>query len=133
MAVSAVFALLFYLGKSVPGTEGTSFEEPIITGTMLILSYIFFAIAVIAALIFPIMNLIKNPSDAKNVLIVIFICVVIIGVNYLLASDEPISFMKADASAATLKWVGAGLTISYILAAIAFMGILFYEIASIFK
>ena len=133
LAVSVVFTVIFYMGNKVPGTEGTAFEEPKITENMIIWAYILFGIAAIAAIIFPLINLIKNPINAKNVLIVILIFAVIIGVSYLLASSEPISFLKVEASESTLKLVGTGLTIGWVFAAIAFIGILFYEIASIFR
>ena len=49
LAISVVFALLFYMGNKVPGTEGTAFEEPRITENMMIWAYILFGIAAIAA------------------------------------------------------------------------------------
>ncbi|UCH14177.1 MAG: hypothetical protein JSV22_13880 [Bacteroidales bacterium] len=133
MAVSVVFALLFYMGNKVPGTEGTAFEEPKITENMMIWAYILFGIAAIAAIIFPLINLIKNPLNAKNFLIVLLIFIVIVGISYLTASSEPISFLKVDATEKTLKMVDTGLKVGWIFAAIAFVGILFYEIASIFR
>ena len=132
-AVSVVFALGFYLGRKVPGTEGTAFEEPRITENMIIWAYILVGIAAVAAIIFPLISFVKNPSHAKNILVIILITVVLVGISYLMASSEPISFLKVDASTSTLKLVDTGLTIGYILAAIAFFGILFYEIASIFR
>lgn len=133
LAVSVVFTVVFYMGNKVPGTEGTAFEEPKITENMIIWAYVLFGIAAIAAIIFPLINLIKNPINAKNVLIVIVFFAVIIGVSYLLASSEPISFLKVEASESTLKLVGTGLTIGWIFTIIAFVGILFYEIAGIFR
>lgn len=133
LAVSVVFALLFYVGNKVPGTEGTAFEEPKITENMMIWAYILFGIAAIAAIIFPLINLIKNPLSAKNFLIVLLIFVVIVGISYLTASTEPISFLKVEASETTLKMVDTGLKVGWIFAAVAFIGILFYEIASIFR
>ncbi len=133
LAVSVAFALIFYLGKKIPGTEGTTFEEPKITENMIIWAYVLFGIAAIAAIIFPVMSVIKNPSHAKNILLIIVVAAALVGVSYLLASSEPISFLKVDATTSTLKLVDTGLTIGYILAAIAFFGILFYEVASLFR
>ncbi len=133
LAISVVFAFMFYMGKKVPGTEGTSFEEPQITQTVIIWAYILVGIAAIAAIIIPLINLIKNPATAKNILIVILVFAVIIGLSYLLSSSEPISFLKVDATAKTLKMVGTGLITAYIFAAIAFLGILAYEISSLFR
>jgi hypothetical protein len=133
LAISVIFAFLFYMGKKVPGTEGTSFEEPQITQTVLLWAYILVGIAAVAAVIIPIFNLIKNPASAKNLLIVVVIFAVLIGISYLLSSSHPISFLKVDATAKTLKWVGTGLITAYIFAAVAFLGILAYEISSLFR
>ena len=133
MAVSVVFAFIYYMGKKVPGTEGTSFEAPKITDTVLIWAYILFGIAAIAAIIFPLINVIKNPASAKNILIVLLVFGILITISYLLSSGEPISFLKVDVTAKTLKIVDTGLIITYIFAAVAFLGILFYEVSSLFR
>ena len=130
---SVVFAIYYYLGKKVPGTEGTSFEEPMATQSMMIWAYILFGIAALAAIVIPLINVIKNPASAKNILIVVLVFAVIIGVSYLLSSNEAISFLKVDATAKTLRTVGTGLITAEIFAAVAFLGILFYEISSLFR
>ena len=133
MAISVVVAILFYFGKKVPGTEGTLAEEPMITQTALILAYIFVAIALLAAITFPIIHIIHHPANFKNVLIMILVFVGIIGIGYLLASNKPIEIISVETTSATLKRVGAGLKATYILGAIAFIGIIFSEIATFFR
>ncbi len=133
LAVSVVFTFMYYMGKKVPGTEGTSFEEPKITDTVIIWAYILIGIAAITAIIFPLINVIKNPAHAKNIIIVIAVFGILIGISYLLSSGAPISFLKVDATARTLKTVDTGLITTYIFAAIAFLGILYLEISSLFR
>jgi len=133
MSVSVIVALLFYFGKKVPGTEGTLSEEPLITQTALVLAYIFVAIALISALVFPIVNIIQHPANFKNVLIMILVFIGILGIAYLLASSKPIDIISVETSAATLKRVGAGLKATYILGGLAFVGIIFSEIITYFR
>ena len=133
MSISVVVALLYYFGKKVPGTEGTLSEEPLITQTALFLAYIFIAIALVSALIFPLINLIQNPANFKNALILLLVFVCIIGIGYLLASSKPIEIISVETTPATLKRVGAGLKTTYILGALAFLGIIFSEIVTFFR
>ena len=133
MAVSVIIALLFYFGKKVPGTEGTLAEEPMITQAALILAYIFVAIALISAIAFPIIQIIQHPANFKNVLIMILVFIGILGIGYLIASSKPIEIISVETTSATLKRVGAGLKATYILGAIAFLGIVFSEIATFFR
>lgn len=133
MSVSVIIAILFYFGKKVPGTEGTLAEEPMITQTALLLAYVFIAIALIAALAFPLINLVQNPGNFKNALIMVLVFVGVIAIGYLLASKEPIDIISVDTTPATLKRVGAGLKATYILGALAFLGIIFSEIATFFR
>jgi hypothetical protein len=133
LGASVGFAIYYYLGKKVPGTEGTSFEEPVATQSMMIWAYILVGIAALAAIISPIISLIRNPASLKNLLIVVLVFAVLIGLSYLLSSSEPISFVKTEATAKTLKFVGTGLTTAYFFAGIAFLGIIVYEISTLFR
>ena len=40
MALTLVFAILFYFGGVVEGTEGTRYEEPLITNSFILFTYI---------------------------------------------------------------------------------------------
>jgi hypothetical protein len=133
MTVSVIIAILFYFGKKVPGTEGTLAEEPMITQTALFLAYIFVAIALITALIFPLIHIIQHPGNFKNALIMLLVFAGIIAIGYLLASSKPIEIISVDTTPATLRRVGAGLKATYILAALAFLGIIFSEVSSFFR
>ncbi len=133
MGVSVIIALLYYLGKKVPGTEGTPSEEPMITQTALLLAYIFVAIALISALVFPLINVFQHPGNFKNALLILLAFVCVLGLGYLLASNKPIEIINVDTTARTLKMVGAGLKATYLLGAIAFLGIIFSEVASFFR
>lgn len=133
MAIGVVYAILFYVGNKVPGTEGTSYEEPVVTGQMLTLSFIYFIIAAIASLIFPLIFVITHPDKAKFALIGIVIFAVILLIGYLIGSSQPVPLKNATITAHGLKLVDAGLKTTFILLIIAFLGIFYSEISSIFR
>jgi hypothetical protein len=132
MAIGVIYAIFFYAGNKVPGTVGTSYEEPVVTGQMLKLSFIYFVIAAIAALIFPLIFVITHPGKAKYALIGLVIFAVIIVLGYSLGSATPVE-TNTPISVQGLKLVDAGLKTTIILLALAFLGIFVSEISSIFR
>jgi len=132
LAIGVIYAILFYAGNKVPGTAGTSIEEPVVTGQMLKISFIYFIIAAVAALIFPLIFVITHPGKAKYALIGLVIFAVIIVLGYSLGSPTPVD-TEATISTQGLKLVDAGLKTTIILLALAFLGIFLSEISSIFK
>ena len=69
MAVTVVFALIFYLGDVVPETAGTRLEEPVITQSFLVWAYILFFVTAGITVVFSIINFIVNPKGGKKTLI----------------------------------------------------------------
>jgi uncharacterized membrane protein len=133
--ISVIFAGMYYMGGSVPETIGTTFEEKNFTSIILIWAFVLFLIAGITTLIFSLVNVITNPKVVKSFLLVIALTIVLIVVSYVLASSEPLTNLSVSKipTASTLKWVGAGLIATYILAMVAFLGIIVSEIYSAFK
>ncbi|NOY38086.1 MAG: hypothetical protein GXO83_11005 [Chlorobi bacterium] len=136
LGISVVFGVFFYLGKVVPGTEGTNIQEPVVTNAMLTWAYVLFGITLVITLVFSIINVIANPANAKKGLIsVLFIGVVFVA-GYFLASDTPLNMPGYEGSGnipSVIKWVGTGLNAAYILAVLAILAIFYVEIAKIFK
>lgn len=136
MAISLVLILWFYFGGYVEGTEGTNIEEPIITDKIILWAYILFFIAAVIALIFPLFYVILNPRSALRTVIILGIIAVLVFISYQLASDEILSLQQytgPDNVPGTLKRVGTGIILTYILAGLAVLGILVTEISKIFK
>ncbi|MBE9510681.1 MAG: hypothetical protein IMY71_07375 [Bacteroidetes bacterium] len=136
MGISLVLVVLFYFGKLVPGTEGTNMEEPLITGKILIWAAILIILTAGLAVIFPIMHLISNPKSTKNSLFVILGVAILIFIAYSLASSEVLEipgYTGIDNVPGTLKFTGTGLFLTYILAGLAVLSILFSEISKYFK
>ena len=136
MAVTVVFALLFYLGKVAPGTEGTRIEEPVITQSFLVWAYVLFFLTAGITVIFSIANFIANPKGAKKSLVGIGAAVVIIFVAYLLADDTVLNmpfYDGGDNVPGILKMVDTGLYTAYMLVVVAFLTILWSSVSRVFK
>lgn len=136
MAVSVVLILLFFFGGYVEGTKGTNFAEPLHTNTALIWAFVLFMIALITALVFPLTFLILNPKRAIRFLIGLGVVAVFVFIAYQLGSDEIlnlINYSGPDNVPKTLKMVDTGLFITYLLALIAVVSILYNEISKVFK
>lgn len=135
VAISVVLAVLFFAGGSV--TDGTGLltdEEPVFTALNLTWAYVMFVIAVVLTLLFSIFHIITHPKALKGAIIALVIGFVLVGAAYLLASDLPIPGRSAGtASVATLKWVGTGLWVTYILGGLAILAIIVSEIYRAFN
>ncbi len=135
MAVSAVFVIIFYFGGVVPGTEDTPMKEPVITEAFLTWAYILVGLAIVFALVFPVIRMINNPKNALKTLVGIVGMVVVVGIMYLLASDEVLVLARENTGnvPSVLKWVGAGLNTMYVMFVAAVVAILYSEINKAFK
>jgi hypothetical protein len=136
MAVTIVFAVIFYLGNIVPGTEGTRIEEPTITQSFLVWAYILFLLTAGVTLFFSIVNFVVNPKGAKKSLVGLVAAIAIIVISYLLSDDTLLNMPFYDGKdnvPGTLKFVDTTLFTAYILVGIAFLSILWSSISRVFK
>ncbi|MBN1596705.1 MAG: hypothetical protein JW894_00275 [Bacteroidales bacterium] len=128
--LSALIALLYFLG----GTANEVTGEKNFTSVILTWSLILFIITGIATIVFSIYNIFTNPKAVKNFVIILIVAIVLIGISYLMASSEMLELATDEIpTSRTLKWVGTGLNATYLLAIVAFFGIIFSEIARAFK
>jgi hypothetical protein len=136
MAVTIVFAVIFYLGNIVPGTEGTRIEEPTITQSFLVWAYILFLLTAGVTLFFSIVNFVVNPKGAKKSLVGLVAAIAIIVISYLLSDDTLLNMPFYDGKdnvPGTLKFVDTTLFTAYILVGIAFLSIIWSSISRVFK
>jgi len=136
MGISVVLLGWFYFGPKMPGTAGTTLEEPAATNVALWWSYILFGLAVVVTLLFSFINIFTNKKAFKGALISLLALAILFGVSYIFASDQPLNMPGYEGSGNTppvLKWVGTGLIAAYLLAGIAFLTILYVEITKLFK
>ena len=102
----------------------------------LILTYIMISVAALAALVYPIMFLAKNPSKSKNALIGIGCLLLVCILSYVFASSEILTFPgseKFGMTESSTKRVGMGLITFYILSAGAILSVVYAEMGKIFK
>ena len=112
-AVSLVFIIGFFVNQDA------------MLDSFLYYTYALVAIALVAAFILPMIKLFSNPKGLKKMLLLLLIAVVLIGVSYALASSEPLVVKtNIEASENALKLTDAGLILTYILSAFAFLAIL---------
>ena len=97
----------------------------------IIICYVLIAVAVAAAVIFPLMQLAQNPKAAKGALIGIVLLVVVLGISFGLATDANPSKMELTPEAA--KQVGMGLYAVYILGTVAVASIVYSEVSKMLK
>ena len=121
LGISAIMGILFYAG-------GVSSE------TIIYWCYILFALAAIAAIVFPIIAMVNNPSGAKSALIGVGALVVVFGLAYVLAGDEMTpKYEEFISGPEASKRVGMGLIAFYILAIGAIGVTLFSGVTKFFK
>ncbi len=131
---SVIVAALYYLG----GTANEVTGEKNFTSVALVWSLILFIIAGLTTLVFSFLNVFADPKGFKSFLIILGIAIGLGLVSYLMASSEPIQSLlelnlKNPPTGTTLKWVGTGLNATYILAIVAFFGIIASEVLRAFK
>lgn len=97
----------------------------------IIICYILLAVAVLTAVVFPIIQLIQNPKGAKGALVGIGALVVVVGISYALSSGDAAAHLDITPEAA--KQVDTGLFAFYILAGIAILSLVYSEVAKLFK
>ena len=102
----------------------------------LILTYIMIGVAALAAIVYPIMFLAKNPSKGKNALMGVGGLLLIAVVSYILASSDIMTFPgseKFGMTEASTKRVGMGLITFYVLSVGAILAVLYAELGKLFK
>jgi len=136
MGLTVIFAVIFFLGGVVPGTEGTRYEEPKITNSFIIYAYVLFGIALLITLFFTVRNFVLNPKGLRLSLITLVIGVVLIGIAALLADNTVLDlphYKGKDNVPRTLFLTDVGLYLAYFLLALSFLAIIYSVISRYFK
>jgi hypothetical protein len=136
MGLTAIFALIFFIGGVVPGTEGTRYEEPKITDSFIIYAYVLLGIAILITLFFTIRNFVLNPKGLRLSLIALGIAVILIGIAALLADNTVLDlphYKGKDNVPRTLFLTDIGLYVAYFLFALSFLAIIYSVISQYFK
>jgi len=129
---SVIVAGLYYLGGTANEVSGAKN----FTSVALVWTLILFIIAGLTTLAFSFLNVFSDPKALKGFLIVLGIAIGLGLISFLMASSEPIQSLvdlNIETTSSTMKWVGTGLNATYILAIVAFFGIIASEVLRAFK
>ncbi len=136
MGLTVIFAVLFYIGGAVPGTEGTRYEEPRVTNLFIVYAYILLFITVIITLFFGLRNVVQNSKGLRLSLVALGVGAVLIGLAALLADNTVLDlpyYKGSDNIPRTLFWTDVGLFVAYFLLVLAFLAIIYSVISRYFK
>lgn len=89
-AITVVLLALFIFGGDVPNQQ---YSTPVYTSTLLNWSYILFGIAIIAAVIFPVIRLITRPKEAMKSFIGLLAVVVLVLIAYAMSDGTPMEII----------------------------------------
>ncbi|MFS4455932.1 hypothetical protein [Maribacter sp. 2304DJ31-5] len=119
IAIGLIGAVLWFMlpERDMPAAEAAQSGA---MNAMFIITYLLLAIAVVVSLLFTLKNLFSNPQGLKKTLFVLGGLVIVVGVSYVLSSSTDVSdeFM-AMSDESTVKNIGMGLNMFFILTAIA--------------
>jgi hypothetical protein len=122
MAISALLTIIFYINPSNPNV-------------ILFWGYILFIISVAILLGISILNILKNPKGSFKVLIIIAGMIVIGLVAYAVSKNtlDATQMEKYSVTASTVKWVSAGLILTYMMMGIAVCVFIYTALYKFFK
>ena len=138
LGISVVIMAAFYFGgeESITFSNEKEYLYPSFTDNMMYWSYVLFIVATLGAVLFPIITLASDIKKAKSTLIGIAALAAVVGIAYVLASGALPTFHNAEKFNITesiSKNVGTMLYTTYLLGAIAVIGILFTAVSKSFK
>ena len=121
MGISTLLGVLFYAG---------SIDSEI----LIYWCYALFFLGALAAIVFPIMQMAKNPKGAKSALIGVGALAVVFGISYALGGDEmKDGYLEFISGPGESKMVSAGLISFYILAVAAIVTTVYSGVSKMFK
>ena len=95
------------------------------------LCYLLLAVATATAIVFPIIQLAKNPKNAMGALAGVVGLLVVCGISYLLSSGDAAPHLEITPEGA--KQVETGIFVFYILSITAIVGVIYSGVSKLFK
>ena len=101
---------------------------------ILFIGYILSAGAALAAIVLPLINAMSNPSSLLKIGVGVFALLLVFGVGYLVAGSEVTAiYKKLGVDAGLSKFIGGGMTMTYLLFILSIVGILYTEVTKAVK
>lgn len=133
--LSKILNILLYVLLGASALLGVLFYAESISADVIIYwCYALFAVGAIAAIIFPLITMAKNPKGAKSALIGVGALVLVFAISYALADDTMTAkYAKFISTPEASKRVSMGLIAFYILAIGAILSIALSGVSKLFK
>ncbi|WP_047246408.1 hypothetical protein [Maribacter thermophilus] len=133
IAIGVLSAILWYMlpSSDMPVDEAAQSGA---MNTMFMITYLLLGIAVVASLIFTLKNLFSNPQGLKKTLFVVGGFLLVVVISYVLASGtdvDPEYLAMSDES--TVKKIGMGLNVFFILTIIAVAALVVPAVKNMFS
>ncbi|TDT46830.1 hypothetical protein CLV90_0891 [Maribacter spongiicola] len=133
IAIGVLSAVLWYLlpSSDMPAAEAAQSGA---MNTMFIITYLLLGIAVVVSLVFTLKNLFSNPQGLKKTLFVVGGFLLVVGVSYVLASGTDVDpEFAAMSDEGTIKNIGMGLNVFFILTIIAVLSLVIPSVKNMFS
>ncbi|PIB28979.1 hypothetical protein [Maribacter sp. 4G9] len=119
IVIGLLSAVLWYMLPSSDMPAAEAAQSGAMNG-MFIITYILLGIAVVTALLFTLKNLFSNPQGLKKTLFVVVGLAIVVGISYVLSSGTDVApEYMAMSSESTVKKIGMGLNVFFILTVVA--------------
>lgn len=126
LGISGLFFILFLLG-----IEGE--REEFLLNLILNWCFLLFGIATLAAVVFPVLGMLKDFKKAKGSIIGVALLVVFFIIGFVLSTEETYTIGESVIEGMTSKYSEAGLITFYIMIVLAIAVIIYTEISKAFK
>jgi hypothetical protein len=114
--------------------EGLSEAACNAPGPGLYIAYVLFGVALITAIVLPLVNSLRNPNTLIKTGISVAILLVVFAISYGLADDKVNSIAAAyGQDGSSVRLVGAGLIMFYIVFILAAIGLIYSEVSKALK
>ncbi|MEO9892008.1 hypothetical protein [Aurantibacter sp.] len=137
LVIGLIGALLWFMlpESDMPASEAVNSGA---MNGMFIITYILLAIAVVASLLFTLKNLFSNPAGLKKTLMVVGGFLVVVVIAYVLASGTDVSVEEMagrgiETSESTIKKIGMGLNVFFILTLVAVASLVLPAVKNMFS
>ena len=116
LAIAVIYGALLIANGGMYKSATPEALNSSLLNSALIITYIVFGIAVVSALIFPLIRMASSPKNALKGLIGVVVIFIVGFISYSLSSNEltPELLEKLQTTESTSVWTGAGLILLYI-------------------